>query len=159
MSERSLTEGSGAHWFEILIDPPAGHLPIWTLSTWILVRSISGLVQTMKTEDVWEGGASGRYHTLPGKKSWPNLVLQGVVALEQTAFFDWYDSVQIGKIAKARADGLITLRNGESEAPVATWTFIGAYPVKYTGPSFDTHSTTIAFETIELTHRGIERKS
>lgn len=158
MSERSLLDGSGAHWFEILIDPPAGYLPVWTLSTWLLCRSINGLTQTMETTAVWEGGASGQYRMLPGKKSWPNLVLQGVVALKETAFFDWFDTVTIGKVGKARADGLITLMNGESPAPVATWVFTGAFPVKYTGPTLDTHSTLLAFETIELTHQGLERK-
>ncbi len=159
MSERSLVEGSGAYWFEILIDPPAGYMPVWTASTWLLCRSVNGLTQNMDVrETVWEGGASGRYRVLPGKKSWPNLVLQGVVALAQTAFFDWFDVVTIGKIGKARADGLIALRNGDNPSPIATWTFTGAFPVKYTGPTLDRHSSLLAFETIELTHQGLERK-
>jgi phage tail-like protein len=159
MSERSLVEGSGAYWFEILVDPPTGYFPIWTASTWFLCRSVSGLVQSMETQPIWEGGASGQYRMLPGRKSWQNLVLQGVVAIAQTAFFDWFDSVKIGKIGKARANGLIALRNGDNPAPIATWTFTGAFPVKYTGPTLDTHSSLLAFETIELTHQGLERKT
>ncbi len=159
VSERSLIDGSGAHWFEILVDPPSGFVPVWTVSTWLLCRSINGLNQTMETTAIWEGGASGQYRMLPGKKSWPNLVLQGVIGLGETAFFAWFDSVKIGKIAKARADGIIALRNGEQPAPVATWTFTGAFPVKYTGPTLDTKSSTMAFETIELTHQGLERQS
>jgi phage tail-like protein len=157
MSERSLLDGSGSHWFEVLVDPPVGYVPIWGISTWLLCRSIKGLDQTMETIPIWEGGASGQYRMLPGRKSWPNLVLQGVVALKETAFFDWFDSVKIGKIGQARSDGMITLMNGESPSPVATWTFTGAFPVKYNGPLLDTHSTLLAFETIELTHKGIER--
>lgn len=157
MTERSATEGSGAYWFEVLIDPPAGHLPTWKPSTWLLVRSISGLVQIMDTQDVWEGGTFGQYRALPGKKHWPSLVLQGVVTLHETSFFDWFNSVRIGTIGKSRAHGTIALKNGDGAKPVATWTFTGAFPIKYTGPSLDTHSGLIAFETIELTHQGLER--
>jgi phage tail-like protein len=159
MSERSLTDGAGAHWFEILVDPPNGFVPIWTVSTWLLCRSVNGLVQTMETTAIWEGGATGQYRMLPGKKSWPNLVLQGVIAIGETAFFAWFDSVKIGKIGKARANGLIALRTGDHPGPIATWTFTGAFPVKYTGPTLDTHSSLLAFETIELTHQGLERRS
>ena len=47
--------------------------------------------------------------------------------------------------------------SGDLPVPVATWTFTGAFPVKYTGPTLDTHSSLLAFETIELTHQGLER--
>ena len=97
-------------------------------------------------EPIWEGGASGQYRMLPKRKQWPNLVLEGVVALKETAFFDWFDSVKVGKIGKARADGLITLMSGDLPAPIATWTFTGAFPVKYTGPKLDTHNSLLAFE-------------
>lgn len=157
MIERSAVDASGSHWFEVLVDPPAGHLPIWTAATWFLVRQISGLSQEITAEPIWEGGASGQYRMLPKKKQWPNLILQGVVALKETAFFDWFDSVTIGKVGEARADGLISLMSGDLPAPVATWTFTGAFPLKYTGPTLDTHSSLLAFETIELTHKGIER--
>jgi len=159
MIERSAIDASGSHWFEVLVDPPAGHLPIWTAATWFLVRTIKGLSQELRFDELWEGGASGQYLKLPSKKFWPNLVLEGVVALKETAFFDWFDSVTLGKIGEARADGLISLMSGDLPAPVATWTFTGAFPVKYSGPNLDTHSTLIALESIELAHTGIERVS
>jgi phage tail-like protein len=158
MSERSV-EGSGAYWFEVSIDPPAVGPPSWKSSTWFVVRSISGLNKLMDTQDIWEGGASGKYRTLPGKKHWPTLILQGVIAQQETSFFDWFEGVTIGSIAKSRADGLIRLKHGDGETPVASWTFTGAFPIKYTGPTLDTHSALLAFETIELTHQGLERKT
>lgn len=157
MTERSGAEGSGAYWFEVVVDPPVGHAPSWKASTWFVVRSISGLVQIIDTQDVWVGGASGQYQTLPGKKHWPSLVLQGVVAKDDKSFFDWFNGVKIGTIGQSRAHGHIRLKHGGTTTPVATWDFIGAYPIKYTGPSFDTNSSLLAFETIELTHMGITR--
>jgi phage tail-like protein len=159
MAERSGYEATGAYWFEVQIDKPAGGVPSWKSSTWFVVRSISGLVQIMDTQDVWEGGASGEYRTLPGKKHWPNLVLQGVVAKDDKSFFDWFHGVTIGKIKDSRASGHIRLKQGGNNTAVAEWHIKEAFPIKYTGPSLDTNSALLAFETIELTHKGIERTS
>lgn len=153
------TEGSGAYWFEVSIDPPASHLPSWKSTTWFVVRSISGLNKSMDTQDIWEGGASGKYRTLPGKKRWPTLVLQGVVAKNDKSFFEWFEGVTIGSIGLSRAHGTIKLKNGDGATPVATWTFEGAFPIKYSGPTLDTHSALLAFETIELTHQGLKRET
>ena len=107
MIERTAIDATGAHWFEVLIDPPEGHLPIWTMATWFLVR-----YRLRALAGVDRGAHLGgrRVRPVPDaaeKKQWPNLVLQGVVALEETAFFDWFDSVKIGKIEQGpcgRAD-------------------------------------------------------
>jgi hypothetical protein len=37
------------------------------------------------------------------------------------------------------------------------WDFKEAYPVKYTGPELRADSGSVAFESIELTHRGLSR--
>ena len=151
------TEGTGAYWFEVAIDPPVGRIPSWKSTTWFVVRSISGLNKVMDTIDIYEGGASGQYRTLPGKKHWPTLVLQGVVAQNDKSFFEWFESVKIGTIGQARAHGTIKLKNGDGAKPVAQWSFKGAFPIKYSGPTLDTHSSLLAFETIELTHQGLTR--
>jgi phage tail-like protein len=144
-------EGAGAYWFEVEVDPPGG-----TGDTWFIVRSVSGLGKSVDiTTEVWVGGATGQYKALPGKTKWPNLVLQGAV-VEKKAFFDWFNKVAIGSIGKARSDGTIRLKRGLNET-VAQWHFHGAYPVRYTGPSLDLHSATVAIETVELTHLGIDR--
>ena len=143
-------EGAGAYWFEVEVDAPGG-----TGETWFIVRSVTGLATSIDIIDRWIGGASGQYTALPGKPKWPSLVLQGAV-VEKKVFFDWFKKVKIGQISGARSDGTIRLKHGLNET-VAQWHFLGAYPVRYTGPSLDLHSATVAIETIELTHRGIER--
>ena len=37
------------------------------------------------------------------------------------------------------------------------WDFKEAYPVKYTGPDFRADSGAVAFESVELAHRGLSR--
>jgi phage tail-like protein len=35
------------------------------------------------------------------------------------------------------------------------WSFIKAYPVKWSGPQFTAHSTDAAIETLEIAHQGM----
>jgi len=144
-------DGAGAYWFEVEVDAPGSDD-----SMWFIVRQVSGLGSSIEMTPVWVGGASpDSYLALPGKTRLTNIVLQGAV-VEKKLFFDWYDKVRLGDIKSVRADGSIFLKRGAEET-IARWNFVGAYPVRYTGPSLDLHSTTMAIETIELTHKGVER--
>jgi phage tail-like protein len=59
--------------------------------------------------------------------------------------------------------GTINRKNGtiylldKMHIPVMYWNFKEAFPVKYTGPDFRADSATVAFESVELTHRGLSR--
>jgi hypothetical protein len=43
--------------------------------------------------------------------------------------------------------------------PVMWWDFKEAYPVRWTGPELRAGSNDVAFESIELAHRGLHRPS
>jgi phage tail-like protein len=134
-----------AYWFEVDMGVPG----------LVLVRSVSGLTEKIETVAIYEGGAIGAYHPLPGKRSWPPLVLKGVVA-EDLSFFGWYASTRIELLVQARRMMSIFLKRADGKI-MANWNVVGAYPLSYTGPSFDVSSTAVAFESIELTHMGIIR--
>ena len=55
-----------------------------------------------------------------------------------------------------RKNGTIYLLD-RMRIPVMYWNFKEAYPVKYTGPDLRADSANIAFESVELTHRGLSR--
>ena len=120
-----------------------------------LVRSISGLGEKIERVDLYEGGAVMAYHPLPGKRSWPNLVLKGVV-VNDLSIFAWFASVRIELLVQARRMVTIFLMSSDGTL-MANWNVAAAYPLSYTGPSFDASTSTIAFESIELTHMGIVR--
>jgi phage tail-like protein len=144
MSLGERVDSAPACWFEIHV----GH------DQWMIVQSVSGLGASWDQTplQIWED--AGHYRYVPTKMKWTNLVLKGAV-VDQLKFFDWFKKVQIGAINKARQDVVIHVKRAGKT--LGTWTATGAFPVKYTGPTFDVNSTTIAFETIELTHLGIER--
>jgi phage tail-like protein len=133
------------YWFEVDMGIPG----------LALVRSISGLGEKIEKVELWEGGASMVYHSLPGKRSWPNLVLKGVV-VDDLSLFAWFTSVRIEALVASRRMLSIFLKRSDGEI-MANWNVVGAYPLSYNGPSFDANTSAIAFESIELTHMGIVR--
>ncbi|HVP98339.1 MAG TPA: phage tail protein, partial [Roseiarcus sp.] len=61
-----------------------------------------------------------------------------------------------GKIS--RRSGTIYLLD-KMRIPVIYWNFNEAFPVKYTGPDFRADTASVAFEAVELSHRGLSRPS
>jgi phage tail-like protein len=55
-----------------------------------------------------------------------------------------------------RRNGSIVLLD-ETGAEKLRWNFINAWPSKWTGPSFNSTSTAVAIETLELTHEGVQK--
>jgi phage tail-like protein len=50
----------------------------------------------------------------------------------------------------------MVLRRDAKGEEVRRWTFDGAYPIKWTGPSLNANENTVAIETLELAHEGME---
>jgi len=140
-------------WFEVSFDVPGAADPAWAV-----VRSVSGLGMTVGTTPLWEGGQWFGPHMLPGPITMTKLVLQGVV-VEKTLFFDWFDKVKPGRVAEARVDGRILLRQSGpgGMTTVASWYVTGALPVTYTAPSLDPHQGVIALEKLEIVYESLER--
>ena len=44
---------------------------------------------------------------------------------------------------------------GPDLTPIRTWSFAGAFPVKWTGPDLKAQSGEVAMETIEIAHQGL----
>jgi phage tail-like protein len=72
------------------------------------------------------------------------------------ALWEWFVKyVDAGEIELR--DGQVELLSVEEdeEKTVRAWKFTGAYPVKWTGPELNAMSAGVAFETVELAHRGV----
>jgi phage tail-like protein len=133
-----------AFWFEILVGD----------KQWMVVQSVTGVGASWEQPlEIWEDAT--HYRVVPTKKKWSNIVLKGAV-VDEKEFFKWFDGVKLGNVADSRKDVVIHLIHAGKT--IATWHAERAFPVKYGGPTFDTNSTSIAFETIELTHLGLKRE-
>lgn len=114
---------------------------------------VSGLERELETEEYNEGGVDRFTHTFPDRMTHPNLTLKRGLTDSET-FWNWIQQVKYGIVE--RKSGRILLLNTRGEE-VWGWEFRDAYPVKWTGPELRAEEGSVAFETVELTHRGLSK--
>jgi phage tail-like protein len=113
----------------------------------------TGLEVETEYFDYREGGRNDYVHHFAGPTKYPPLVLKhGITQVD--GLWNWHQEVTQGTIH--RKNGTIYLLD-EKHVPVIYWNFKEAYPVKYTGPDFRADAASVAFESVELTHRGLSR--
>ena len=115
----------------------------------------SGVQVETETFDYREGGLNDYAHRFAGPTRYPPLILRhGLTQMD--GLWNWHQDVIQGKIS--RKSGTIYLLD-KMRIPVIYWNFNEAFPVKYTGPDFRADTASVAFEAVELAHRGLSRPS
>lgn len=115
---------------------------------------VGGLQIETEFQDYREGGRNEYVHRLPGPMRYPqNLVLKRGLT-DIFTLWAWQQDVARGQIE--RRNGTLYLLNRQG-IPTMWWDFLDAYPVKWSGPEFRGDQNAIAFETVELAHRGLSR--
>lgn len=113
----------------------------------------SGLALETEVQDYAEGGLNTHLLKFPTRTKQTNLVLKrGIVDREM---WDWYWDITQG-IVKLRS-GSVAVRDPSGGEVVVEWQFRDAFPCKWTGPELNAAQSTVAVETLELCHRGLER--
>jgi phage tail-like protein len=114
---------------------------------------VSGLQVETETEPYEEGGVNDYVHQFPKRTRYQRLILKrGLTDIDE--LWKWYQDVVSGRFV--RKNGSVVLMNSAGEDKWR-WNFFSAYPVKWTGPELKADSSTVAFETIELMHHGIQK--
>jgi phage tail-like protein len=113
-------------------------------------KECSGLSAEVEVETYKEGGVDYTEHKLPKGVRFNNLVLKRGVT-DSTILWDWFASVAAGLVIQ---HVLFIVLRGPDGAEVKRWSFIGAYPVKWTGPDLNAESSAVALESIEFVHKG-----
>ena len=118
---------------------------------------VTGLEVEIGVETIEEGGQNGFAHKLPGRMTWPNLVLRRGVT-QNDSLFKWLNKSSGDGFAGAgnklkRSSAAVTLLSA-SGSRLRAWNFDGAFPVKWKGPSFAAASGEMAVEELEIAHHG-----
>jgi len=139
----------------IRIDPALAHRFSVEIDGLIVggFTEVSGLTATIAPFKVNEGGQNAFTEQRRGPVSFPNLVLKRGMTTADMLWL-WHQDVLNGNIT--RRNGSIVLLT-EDITEMWRWNFHGAYPVTWTGPSFHADQAQVAFESIELVHRGISK--
>lgn len=115
--------------------------------------ALDGLSAEYEVRSYEEGGENGYVHQLPGRLKFGNIRLTRPVDMESKALSMFFGLLAKG-VSTARLTATVVAFNDNGE-PVAEWTFVGVWPVKYTGPSFSTDTAKVATETFEFAHTGL----
>lgn len=114
---------------------------------------VSGLESSLQTDTYEEGGVNDFVHQLPRQTTHANLVLKHGLTAAST-LWNWYYNVTQGVIE--RKNGTIMLLDHQL-VPIVWWNFRNAFPVKWSGPTFNAADSAIAFEEVELVHEGMTK--
>jgi phage tail-like protein len=119
----------------------------------------SGLQVESETFEYREGGVNDYVHRFVGATKHPPLLLKrGLSVID--GLWSWHQDVVAGNIT--RRNGTIYLLDRQKLAngnvvPVRWWNFLNGIPVKWTGPDLQASASAVAFETVEIVHRGLTR--
>ena len=133
-------------------DPLVGmHWQVEAGATIGYFTEVSGLQMEYETEEYKEGGVNDFVHKLRGRAKFPNLVLKrGITSNEE--FTKWFTAC---RESLERREVTLTMFDYQLN-PVRVWSFVGAFPVKWTGPDFKASPDGVAMETIEIAHQGLK---
>jgi phage tail-like protein len=92
---------------------------------------------------------------LPGLVRYPNIILKRGVSGD-TMLWDWINASITGQTQ--RLDGYIALLD-EARLKVMQFRFRRGWPCRWEGPTLNAKSSSIAIETLEICHEGLEIES
>jgi phage tail-like protein len=92
---------------------------------------------------------------VPGINKAGNITLKRGID-ENLKLWQWRQEVIDNGPDAARVDGTIQLLDYKG-SPIATYTFLQGWPIKYDGGTFSATSNEIALEVVEIAHEGLKR--
>lgn len=113
---------------------------------------VSGLGMEINEADYRSGNeGSNSVRKVPGLTKFTNVTLKRGVTKDLT-LFNWMKNIHDG-IADRRTVEIVLMDEGSK--PVVRWKLANAWPIKWSGPSFNAKGDDVAIESIELAHEGI----
>jgi phage tail-like protein len=112
---------------------------------------VTGLSAEVETLTYSEGGMNEFQHKLPTRVKYPNLVLKRGMTTK-AELQKWFQKSH----TQAERTGIRLSMLDNAGTRLRTWSFVNAFPVKWTGPNFNVSQSALAVEQIEIAHEGIE---
>ena len=116
-----------------------------------MFMSCDGLQVQVEVMQYAEGGRNNAPHNLPGRVTYPNLNLTRGMT-DQDALMRWFNATRTK--AELKEIRIELLKHGD-RSPLRTWSFVDAFPVKWSGPNFTAGSASPATESLEIAHGGL----
>lgn len=121
-------------------------------------KEVKGLSYEMSTQELKEGGENRFHHTLPGRMKYSNLELSRGLVVWSSPVFTWIKENMAGAPLKVTPKNIVlNLLNTGSANPLASWSFVRAYPIKWSIPNgFESTSNSVVIESLTLAYQYFE---
>ena len=113
---------------------------------------VKGIAREIKYESYREGGVNEYEHKLLTQVSYPAVVLERGLALED--LWQWALAAADGEVSRKTV--WVRLQNEAGERAWA-WQIERALPVKWSSSDLDTSSSQVVMESLELAHHGLRK--
>ena len=111
----------------------------------------SGLEAELEIFEYQEGGNNLYTHKLPGRVKYPNVTLKRGVTTSNELWM-WFQTGTFGKVDRRNISIVLYDQDGSE---VRRWNLFNAYPIKWTGPSFNAGAKDVSIETVVFAHEGM----
>ena len=127
-----------------------------------MFSEVSGLEVNVEVATYAEGGENGFVHQLPGRMSWPHIVLRRGVT-QSDALFAWVNKTSGAGFGAngnklTRSTGAITTI-GTDGSRLRSWELQGVFAIRWVGPRFAVDRYEHLEEELELAHHGFTSKT
>jgi len=116
-------------------------------------QEVSGVDASTDSVDYREGTDPNHVRKLSGLNKFSPITLKRGIT-DSDELWKWRQTVMDGKTE--RKNGSIILLD-DTGAEKIRWNFVNGWPTKWTGPTFNSTSTAVAIETLEITHEELKR--
>lgn len=116
-------------------------------------QEVTGLESSIEIRSYNEGGRNGFTHKFATNANFGNITFKRGVALTPE-LWSWYHQVLRGSFGARR--NIMIAHLGYAGEAALVWYVSRALPTKYTGPSWSSAQSSIAVESLEIAHEGLE---
>ena len=116
-------------------------------------QEVSGLDSSTDSQDYREGADPNHVRKLTGLNKFSAITLKRGIT-DSDELWKWRTTVVDGKVERKNGSIIMLDETGQEKL---RWNFINAWPSKWTGPSFNSTSSAVAVETLELTHEEVKK--
>jgi phage tail-like protein len=132
-------------YYEVYIDGRAG--------TAAAFQEVSGIEVSAEMETISEAGLNMYSHRVPKRTTYNNLVLKRGLLLSDSYLHEWVRSSLQSNFGEKISPGTVYVSLMDSDGvEVMGWSFVNAYPVKWSVSGFNSMESGIVVESIEFAY-------
>lgn len=116
-------------------------------------QEISGLESSIEIQSYNEGGRNDFTHKFATSTNFGNITFKRGVALTPD-LWDWFHRVRRGSFGARRS--IMIAHLDSTGAAAIVWYVQRALPARYSGPSWNAGQSSVAIESLEIAHEGLD---